>query len=95
MRNVDILAMRGGHRIISDTTDYTTYNFYGFIPHEDTTLTTLDTGDSGNIARTGETYKAGIYYGCPEGEGPGYYNQIELASGSVVLVLTKDSPSKY
>jgi len=95
MRNVDIIAMRGGHRIIGGTTDYTTYEFYGFIPHEDTVLAILETGDSGNIAVTTVTYKAGIYYGCPEQEGPGYYNRIKLTSGSVVLVLAKDSTTAY
>ena len=95
MRSQDIIAGKGGHRIISDTSSYTTYDFYGFIPQGDTTLEVLKTGSSGNIARIAETYISGIFYPCPSGLGPGYYNEIKLATGSVCLYLTEGSESKY
>jgi len=96
MTSQDILAMRGGHKIISSGTAYTSsdYNFYGFIPNEDSVISNLVIGTT-DVTPTGITYVAGQYYGCPSGVAPGYYNAITLASGSVTLVLTKDSPTKY
>ncbi|MCK5018289.1 MAG: hypothetical protein KAS32_14625 [Candidatus Peribacteraceae bacterium] len=93
MDRLSILAMKGGHRIISDTDPHNTYDFYGFIPHEDTVFASLFIG-SDDVAQTGETYIAGIYYGCPN-MGAGYYKAFELTSGKITLVLTKESPTKY
>lgn len=95
MTSQDILAMRGGHKVISGTTAYseTDYHFYGFIPHEDTTFTTLVAGeDDISSDVSGVTYAAGIYYGCPAKLGNGYYTEVTLASGSCTLVLTLESP---
>jgi hypothetical protein len=93
-----ILAERGGHKIIDDTTVYgaTDYHFWGFIPHEDTTLTTLTIGTQ-EVADTGVTYKAGIYYGAPyiSAQNRGWYTAITLATGAVTLILTRESPTKY
>lgn len=93
-----ILAERGGHKIIDDTTAYgkTDYHFWGFIPHDDTTLTALKVGTQ-DVVDTGVTYKAGIYYGAPflADENRGWYTEITLATGAVTLILTRESPKKY
>jgi hypothetical protein len=89
----EILIMGSGHVIIDDTSEYDTeYVFAGFIPHEDTTFTALKIGDL-DVTPTGKIYKAGIYYGAPRGKG--YYDHIQLASGSVVLVLMPESANSY
>lgn len=91
-----ILAERGGHFIVDDTTAYgaTDYHFWGFIPTEDTVLAALQVGTQ-SVVQTSKTYKAGIYYAAPYIENKGYYNAITLTSGAVVLILTKNSPTKY
>lgn len=98
MKSEDILAMRGGHKVIADTTAYgaTDYRFYGFIPTTDAAITTLKMGSedlSASVA--GNTYYAGIYYGLPGRVNNGQGSEITLASGSVVLVLALDSPTHY
>jgi len=96
MNSRDIVAEKGGHKIIEDTNAYTAtdYHFYGFIPHEDVTFTSLAIGDT-DVTPTGLTYVAGIYYGAPAHVAPGYYTAFELAGGKMTLVLTLDSPTKY
>jgi hypothetical protein len=96
MNSIDILAMRGGHKVISGTTAYgkTDYHFYGFIPNADATFTNLNMGDT-DVTPTGVTFYAGIYYGAPSRVAPGYYNEVTLATGSITLVLTQDSPNHY
>jgi hypothetical protein len=93
-----ILAERGGHKVISSGTAYTNtdYHFWGFIPHEDVTISNLKIGTT-NVTPTGITFKAGIYYGAPylSAAFRGWYTEITLASGSAVLILTRESPTKY
>jgi hypothetical protein len=86
----DILTMRGGHKIIEDTSPHNTYRFYGFIPHEDTVFTSLYMGDE-DVSPGAVTYKAGIYYGAPSKVDNGQYTRFQLASGSIVLVLSQYS----
>ena len=91
----DILTMRGGHVVIETTsTEYDEYQFSGFIPHEDTVFTSLYSGAK-DLSPGAVTYKAGIYYGCPRKEGVAWYTKFELASGSIVLVLTEHSETKF
>jgi hypothetical protein len=96
MTSQDILAMKGGHKVITSGTAYTAtdYNFYGFIPHADTVIGNLQIGST-DVTPTGITFAAGIYYGCPSGVNPGYYNAITITSGTVTLVLTQSSPNHY
>lgn len=95
MYNVDVLAMKGGHVVIETTgSEITDYVFTGFIPHEDTVFTSLYIGDN-DVSPGAVTYKAGIYYGAPADVGNGQYTKFTLASGSVVLVLSKNSPTHY
>jgi len=91
-----ILAERGGHFIVDDTTAYdeTDYHFWGFIPTEDTVLAVLQVGTT-SVVQTSKTYTTGIYYAAPYIQNKGYYNSITLTSGAVVLILTKNSPTKY
>jgi hypothetical protein len=96
MNSIDRIAMKGGNKPIQDTELYTTYHAEGFIPTEDCTFTTLKMGEEDlSTDVSGVTYYAGIFYGAPNNVGPGYYTDIKLATGSLVLALTLDSPDKY
>jgi hypothetical protein len=96
MNSINTLAGKGGHKVISGATAYgaTDYHFTGFVPHADTTFTKLVAG-SDDVTPTGVTYAAGIYYPCSCKVGNGYYTEVTLASGSITLYLTVDSPKHY
>lgn len=94
MNSREIVAMSGGHKIVTGTSEIDDYDFYGFIPHEDTKFTSLFIGET-DVVDAAATYKAGIYYGAPRTLQPGYYSKYELASGTICLVLTLESETQY
>lgn len=95
MHSIDILAGRGGHKVIETTgSEIDDYQFSGFVPHEDTVFTSLYSGTT-DVSPGAVTYKAGIFYGCPRKVGVGWYTKFTLASGSICLYLTEDSPTRY
>lgn len=95
MHSIDILTMRGGHKVVETTgSDITDYQFVGFIPHEDTVFTSLYSGAI-DVSPGSVTYKQGIFYGASRKVGVGWYTKFNLASGKIALVLTEYSETKY